>query len=1069
MKKNLLLVVMFAALMMGQTVKAITYYSLSIGDKAQVTSENASDILGDGKFSYNVNTNTLVVNDGAKVSSLRVCIYNDIEGLTIQFCGSADFYTYGGNNSCIYANKDTRVVATGAGTVNLKSSGRASIYIANSTLTIEALQPDCNFYMDSSNGSGICGNGNATLKLVGTPTLNITPSSYALTGLSSINLGDCQVALPTHGTCKPAGNMESCVYDSFGDAQRNGNVVITHKDNITDYNLRVGGVYVTNWNEDKITAPTITGSVRYDWETKSLYLSNVTIDAREYNGSYYNGIVCYADYPYDELKVQLSGKNEIIVQSLVSSVTSSKNLCFTGSGSLETNTSIWIKNDAKAMNFFSRCSVKTKGVYSDSDHAGRVLTVNNASLSVFTIYGFDDVVLTNAGIYEPKGVRYDTEQQYLVTADGENWNARGEVFIKPCLKYGITVGGIEVTDWNAADVGAGAETVKSGHISYDVRKNILLLQDVDIDCLDKDNCFVNRRYDLTIQLEGHNTITNWIGASMTIDCNGVTKFTGDGTLDIGNQYIGRCINVLKGTLVFSGNCEVNATAFSFGVIGTSDASLVVIEQAVLTAKAMRSDENLRRGAVVGFGSMGTDMEVLYPAGNKVTNITSSEIPDFPLGMAVVDDEGNVASEAVLGESYGITVLAEKYVVVSRLNADSITADGVSGHISYDAENHVLTLDNVTIERGGLDIYHDSYAKWDTLHIVLIGENKMGVIIQKGLFNTVKISGSGTLTLSGSTSIKMGTASLVIADGCKVVCYDIRGDLRSSQTMTVDHATVQIKENIYNFTRLILNGAEFTNPADAYYDESVHYVISNGRILTGGCTISEMTYGITVANVQIKESNASNVTGKYITGRVSYDPENQVLTLDNAEIEGSIRIKKRDDVHLGTLTIRLIGDNHISGNIIHNDYFDDIRICGDGTLTTSSINVHGSLEFAEGCKVSVTNSIAGSRIGSYTSAYYPVLTVDHATLKVGTSIRYFSDLILDGVEFTDPVGAYFFGDSSSSGYVYDKDGNRITEGFTISPPLISVEDITSLIDRYLEPGSTVQLIDITNLIDRYLEQ
>ena len=137
--------------------------------------------------------------------------------------------------------------------------------------------------------------------------------------------------------------------------------------------------------------------------------------------------------------------------------------------------------------------------------------------------------------------------------------------------------------------------------------------------------------------------------------------------------------------------------------------------------------------------------------------------------------------------------------------------------------------------------------------------------------------------------------------------------------------LQIKENIYNFTRLILNGAEFTNPADAYYDESGHYVISNGRILTGGCTISEMTYGITVANVQIKESNASNVTGKYITGRVSYDPENQVLTLDNAEIEGYIRIKKRDDIHLGTLTIRLIGDNHISGNIIHNDYFDGLFV------------------------------------------------------------------------------------------------------------------------------------------------
>ena len=37
------------------------------------------------------------------------------------------------------------------------------------------------------------------------------------------------------------------------------------------------------------------------------------------------------------------------------------------------------------------------------------------------------------------------------------------------------------------------------------------------------------------------------------------------------------------------------------------------------------------------------------------------------------------------------------------------------------------------------------------------------------------------------------------------------------------------------------------------------------------------------------------------------------------------------------------------------------------------------------------------------------------------------------------------------------------------PAVTVSDITSLIDRYLQPGTMVKVIDITTLIDRYLQQ
>ena len=65
-----------------------------------------------------------------------------------------------------------------------------------------------------------------------------------------------------------------------------------------------------------------------------------------------------------------------------------------------------------------------------------------------------------------------------------------------------------------------------------------------------------------------------------------------------------------------------------------------------------------------------------------------------------------------------------------------------------------------------------------------------------------------------------------------------------------------------------------------------------------------------------------------------------------------------------------------------------------------------------------------------------------------------DCIYDNLQLTNEVGTPY---------------NQATVEVVVKAAKISVDDITRLIDMYLEPYSNITVQDITDLIDRYLEQ
>lgn len=107
------------------------------------------------------------------------------------------------------------------------------------------------------------------------------------------------------------------------------------------------------------------------------------------------------------------------------------------------------------------------------------------------------------------------------------------------------------------------------------------------------------------------------------------------------------------------------------------------------------------------------------------------------------------------------------------------------------------------------------------------------------------------------------------------------------------------------------------------------------LLLPSCLQAE-DYGITIAGIQVTDANAANITGDSITaGTVSFDAENNILTLTGATIKGEIRST------LESLTINLVGSSQLKGvdnqnSAIQNDAdMADLSFTGSGSLAISA--------------------------------------------------------------------------------------------------------------------------------------
>ena len=230
-----------------------------------------------------------------------------------------------------------------------------------------------------------------------------------------------------------------------------------------------------------------------------------------------------------------------------------------------------------------------------------------------------------------------------------------------------------------------------------------------------------------------------------------------------------------------------------------------------------------------------------------------------------------------------------------------------------------------------------------------------------LQSTVTVSGdniSGTVTITPASDndpvkLTLNTASLT---GNVVSSINLKVDFIGSNTITIgggDYAFVGDNTNTILFTNSGKNGKPLSVSGSFNSKITDNWSSVATNIETGGTPSSTsvwwlntntgtsnlmelmwygVSYGLTVGGVEVKESNASNITGANIkAGIVSYDDATKTLTLSGANLSGEENELTSIICSMDSIAIELVGTNTLNGNISYDG----------GQETTGKISFKGS--------------------------------------------------------------------------------------------------------------------------------
>lgn len=210
-------------------------------------------------------------------------------------------------------------------------------------------------------------------------------------------------------------------------------------------------------------------------------------------------------------------------------------------------------------------------------------------------------------------------------------------------------------------------------------------------------------------------------------------------------------------------------------------------------------------------------------------------------------------------SYGISVAG---TAVTSANAGAIIGAGITGTVTYDANTQTLTLNGANIEISTNDAIIASITA--PLKVNLIGGN----VISCG--NHHAFNSTNGLIFQSNTGTSPGQLTI---------------------TSTYDISTT----NFYD----IPGGANVT------YENSLVATKTGTNTLIISVPVN---YGITVAGTAITSTNASDVLdGTVNDGKVSYDAEHNILTLNGVNLNGAIA------TDIDNLIIELKGENKINAD------------------------------------------------------------------------------------------------------------------------------------------------------------
>lgn len=247
-------------------------------------------------------------------------------------------------------------------------------------------------------------------------------------------------------------------------------------------------------------------------------------------------------------------------------------------------------------------------------------------------------------------------------------------------------------------------------------------------------------------------------------------------------------------------------------------------------------------------------------------------------------------------------VSKPYVIVdgSAINDANKNNPDISG-VSFDLTNNKVTLSGFQRDNQSYNSYSLITSNIANLNVDIQGELNYIYLNTKKTNEEITSRGFVYTGASGQES----SLNVTVAEGSKLLLS------WSGETATTNWLLEGFSQTNMAFDKTKMQEAGVLAEAGVPYDYQM--TISNYT--------PSVSYGITVAGVEVNSENASNITGDNITaGTVSFNPQTNTLTLDNATIvnDGSdpepMETSGVDYSGTDDFTINLIGTNTInSGN------------------------------------------------------------------------------------------------------------------------------------------------------------
>ncbi|MBO5560542.1 MAG: dockerin type I repeat-containing protein [Firmicutes bacterium] len=818
------------------TIVGVEYYPLTVAG-VQVSDLNADDILNNGVFGFDPQTNTLTVNGN--------CTYNGyvirntgISGLKIAAVGDSELTAESG--TAIGCGAYATTITCGKDKT-LKVSAPGGACLSGANLTVE------NADLELGGNYAIRGTSKNTLTIKGSK-INAKCSFAAISAYTDIMLDGCRITSPNGAVIQ-----NGTVYESNGTSEAKEVVIEPEK-----YALRIAGNYVTALNANDILGDGVFG---YDHQTKTLtiagdctYNKGILIDNTEISGltikvaedsvltSSENTIVCRKD-------TKITGDHKLTL------VPNANN----GILVLNSNTNLAIENTDIAIN----------GVYSGimAGYSNSGLVIKNSNVDVSgsngAITNFGSVTLDGCEIVSP---------QNAVIANGGICESNGEtpatnVKIK-IIQYDLKIAEEYVTSQNADDV------LGNGVFRYDVQTNTLTVNGDYTYTGNSLSVIYSYIPDLTINIACDSVLRHTNGAVMTL--YGDTKITssGNSTLKISAVY-GTAIGVRVRTLTIE-NVKIEVFNSNYGI--------------------RRFKNLLIKNSSVSISTISTAITAEADSGSTITldecSMVSPTDAVIKNGTVYESDGTTIAKNAVIAyaEEFPLEIAG---TTVTRKNANDIIGGGV---FAYDHGTKTLTVngscayDGTLINNMGIN----------GLTINVAGDSEIvstGNAIVCGNYDT-KITGEGKL-LCGSTNycgiLIQGGGVLTIENANITVAgkYGISG-MPNYENLVIKNSNVTITGTEFAIGDfgggMTFVGCDIISPANAVIKNGTVYE-SDGITAAGNVVIS---FGDVNFDGVVNNTDATLVL-KYISmGKPFFtDPDKNSRAIKAADADGKNDIDMLD--------------------------------------------------------------------------------------------------------------------------------------------------------------------------------